>query len=208
MKFKRLGSTLSVVLIAGLMVVPTGIASKAYASVSEAISKLIMVEDSIINNFAAGIKITVDEEFEEPKDWEGEQTKKIVTIPNQGTTPAFIRVAIVPRWEDENNNPWPGDVSSDVVKITYTENTKWVNGSDGYYYYNKIVPGGGKTESIIEAVELDTSKIDKEKYKGKSLIVDVKAEAVEASHEAYNAVWPGLNDSTKALLDKLLGITR
>ncbi|RDY27418.1 hypothetical protein CHL78_009390 [Romboutsia weinsteinii] len=208
MRFKKLGSILSVVLISGLMVIPTGIASKVYASVSEAINKLIMVEDSVVNEFAAGVKIMVDEEFEEPKDWDGEKTKKIVTIPNQGTTPAFIRVAIVPRWEDENSNPWPGDVSSDVVKITYTKNTKWVNGNDGYYYYNEIVPGGEKTDSIIEDVELDTDKIDKEKYKGKSLIVDVKAEAVEASSEAYNAVWQGLNDNTKALLDKLLGITK
>ena len=211
MKLKKLGVILSSIAISGVVLMPTGIGSKVYAE----IKSLLLVNDEAVNNFAAGVKISVDEgNFTDKDNWNGNQTEKSVKIPNQGSTPAFIRVAIVPRWVDESNNPWPGDVSSNVVNIEYAniiynENTKyagWLNGGDGYYYYKDIVPGGKSTKEIIKSVSLNTENINKQ-YIGKTLIVDVKAEAVEASKEAYSAVWPVLSDSVKNMLNSLLGVS-
>ena len=203
MKSKKLGVILSSIVISGVVLIPTGIGSKVYAE----IKSLLLVKDEAVNNFAAGVKISVDEgDFTDKDNWEGNKTDKIVKIPNQGSTPAFIRVAIVPRWVDENNNPWPGDVSSNIVDIEYANSGSWLNGGDGYYYYNDIVPGGESTNEIIKSVLLNTNNIN-EQYKGKTLIVDVKAEAVEASQEAYNAVWSELSSGVISMLNGLLGVS-
>lgn len=203
MKLKKLGVMLSVLIISGLVIVPSGIGSKIYAD----IKSLILVKDEAVNEFAAGVKIDVDEgDFTDKDNWEGKETDKVVKIPNKGETPVFVRVAIVPRWVDENGNPWPGDVSRDVVNIEYVNSSSWLKDNDGYYYYKSIVGAGESTNEIIKSVELKTEKITDqyEQYKGKALIVDVKSEAVEASSEAYKAVWPILSQGVKDMLNDLL----
>lgn len=54
-----------------------------------------------------------------------------IRVENQGTVDAYIRVAIVGNWVDENNvilAPWMGDVS-------INEADGWQQGEDGFYYY-------------------------------------------------------------------------
>ena len=215
MKLKKLGVILSSIVISGFVLITSGVGPKVYAE----IKSLLLVRDEYVNNFAAGVKISINEpDFPEggKDDWTGNKTPKSVTIPNQGSTPALIRVAIVPRWVDKSNNPWPGDVSSNVVNIEYANSRSWLKDDDGYYYYKSIVPGGVSTNEIITSVSLnenifeikDGKKELKEQYKtyiGKTLIVDVKAEAVEASQDAYSKVWPVLSDSVKNMLNDLLG---
>ena len=89
-------------------------------------------------------------------------TKQDVVITNTGNCDAFIRAAIIGQWRDSNGNPvfgftdythgvqlvdsWYEDV---IVKKTNIQGeftglpgTKWVVGSDGYYYYTEAVPAG------------------------------------------------------------------
>ena len=89
-------------------------------------------------------------------------TKQDVVITNTGNCDAFIRAAIIGQWRDSNGNPvfgftdythgvqlvdsWYEDV---IVKKTNIQGeftdlpgTNWVVGSDGYYYYTKVVPAG------------------------------------------------------------------
>lgn len=210
MKLKKLGVILSSIVISGFVLITSGVGPKVYAE----IKSLLLVRDEAVNNFAAGVKISVDEDgFKDKNNWTGNKTNKIVTIPNQGSTPALIRVAIVPRWVDESNNPWPGDVSSNVVNIEYANSSSWLKDNDGYHYYKSIVPGGTSTNEIIKSVSLNifddngNFKPGYDQYEGKTLIVDVKAEAVEASQEAYSKVWPVLSNDVKNMLNSLLGVS-
>lgn len=89
-------------------------------------------------------------------------TKQNVVITNTGNCDAFIRAAIIGQWRDKSGNPvfgftdythgvqlvdsWYEDV---IVKKTNIQGeftdlpgTKWVVGSDGYYYYTEVVPAG------------------------------------------------------------------
>ena len=208
MKLKRSGTILGIVLVSGIMIIPTGFPSKVYA----AIENLIMVKDDVTNNFAGGVDITVDEgNFEDKENWDGKECEKIVTIPNKGNTEALIRVAIVPRWIDENGNPWAGDISSNVVEIGYKNigiNSDWRDGEDGYYYYSKILDPDNSTSEIMENVKLNIQNIEeglRNSYKGKTLVIDIKAEAVEASEEAYKATWsPIKNSAIDSMLTNLV----
>lgn len=159
-------------------------------------------KDKVINTLNLGdINIEVIEMFTPPKDWNGDEYSKAVKIKNDSTSPALIRVSIIPRWIDEKGNAWPGDTN--LVTLNYetnniianqntTENNKWIYGNDNYYYYNTIVANGEETQQILKSVRANIPEELKERYKNKTLIVDVKAEAVQATKDAYKKTWSKL----------------
>lgn len=71
----------------------------------------------------------------------------------------------------------------------------WVNASDinlnGYIYYKHIVSSEDKSIDVIDKVNFDGNVTNA--YQGKTFKVGVKAEGVQASHDAYKSVW-GLNN--------------
>ncbi|MGL5354184.1 MAG: BsaA family SipW-dependent biofilm matrix protein [Clostridium sp.] len=172
-------------------------------------------KDEVINRIPIGdIDIEIDEEFTEPTNWKGEEVNKVVRIENKSKSDALIRVAIVPRWIDANGVPWAGNVN--VAKLNFannnistdikeTGNNKWTDGGDGYYYYNTVIPKGSKTVEILNSVKVDIPKELKNRYIDKKLIIDVKAEAVQASKDGYRATWSNINEESKLakMLDKL-----
>ena len=46
----------------------------------------------------------------------------------------------------------------------------------------------------------------RDRYEGKTLIVDVKAEAVQPTLDAVKAVWPNLSNDVKVMIEKMDGI--
>lgn len=166
-------------------------------------------KDEISNQFVAGnVDIDIDEEFT-PDNFGG--TKK-VEIKNNSTVPALIRVAIIPRWIDKKNEQWIGDVSN--VQLTYNKDNiinspnnspekRWVDGGDGYFYYNTIVPQNENTSELLSTVSANIEDDLKDMYEGKTLVVDVKAEAVQATKAAYEATWSSVPEKVKGMLNKL-----
>jgi hypothetical protein len=65
--------------------------------------------------------------------------------------------------------------------------TYWVY-SDGWYYYKSILYQGEVTELLLASVTLDPATTGPE-YQGETLDIVVSAEAVQASHNAYQTVW-------------------
>lgn len=185
------------------MLFPGGLITKVYAQGKD-IVKWFRDFDSKTNNFGvANIDVEIDEDFKPPNDWDGSSNEKLVKVQNNSTGPALIRVSIQKRWVDDNRNPWAGD--SNFIKLNFSknENKLWVDGEDGYFYYNKILPKGEVTEAILDSVELKIPEELKERYKGKKVIVDVKTEAVQATIDGYNAVWKNLSNDIKTMLDEL-----
>ncbi|CUP48183.1 Camelysin metallo-endopeptidase [Clostridium baratii] len=185
------------------MLFPGGLITKVYAQGKDIVGWFRNF-DSKTNNFGvANIDVEIDEDFKPPNDWDGSSNEKLVKVQNNSTGPALIRVSIQKRWVDGNGNPWAGD--SNFIKLNFSknENKLWVDGEDGYFYYNKILPKGEVTEAILDSVELKIPEELKERYKGKKVIVDVKTEAVQATIDGYNAVWKNLNNDIKTMLDEL-----
>ncbi|MGL5087268.1 MAG: hypothetical protein ACRC68_16400, partial [Clostridium sp.] len=163
----------------------------------------------VVNNFKVGdVDIEIMENFNPPEKWEGNEHMKEVFIENLSKSEALIRVNITPRWVDKDGNSVTLDCSTQTVKLNYINingESGWIEGTDGYYYYNKVVPTGDKTVAILNSVEVVISDMGKKQdYKGNKLIVDIKSEAVQATKDGYNTAWSNITDSTiKEILDKL-----
>ena len=67
------------------------------------------------------------------------------------------------------------------------EEGKWIEGSDGYYYYNGIVNPDGQTANLLESVTL--SKDITNEFKGLKFDVIVDSEGVQAANGAVNDSW-------------------
>ena len=165
-------------------------------------------QDKVTNKIQTGdVDITVEEivgEVDENLNW-----PKEVKIKNDSKSPVLIRVSIIPRWQD-GNKPYLGD--STLIKLNFTNianegdyrigTEKWVKGNDGYYYYNTIVDTGKATKEILRSVQLNLPDDKKNIYEGKDLKVDVKAEAIQATTDAYKAAWTSIKD--KSEIDKMI----
>lgn len=185
------------------MLFPGGLITKVYAQGRE-IARWFTDSDSLTNNFGvANIDVEIDEDFKPPTDWNGKPHDKIVRVQNNSTGPALIRISIQKRWVDSNGNPWAGDANFIKLNFLNNENKLWVDGEDGYFYYNKILAEKEVTEAILDSVELKIPDEIKDRYKNKKVIVDVKTEAVQATEDGYNAVWKNLNDNIKTILNEL-----
>ncbi|WP_195947736.1 BsaA family SipW-dependent biofilm matrix protein [Paraclostridium bifermentans] len=171
-------------------------------------------KNKVTNTLNLGdINIEVSEKFTPPKDWNGDEYSKAVKIKNNSTSPALIRVSIIPRWVDKKGNSWPGDTN--LVTLNYETNNitanqdtindnKWIYGNDNYYYYNTIVAKDKETKQILKSVSANIPEELKERYKNKTLIVDVKAEAVQATKDAYKKTWNNIeNQGIHKMLENL-----
>lgn len=139
------------------------------------------------NQFTAGtVEIEVKEhgfvnlENVKPSD---EKTKN-VSVKSLGSKQTYVRVALIPKWE-------PNNLSSHVVTLNTntTPEDDWVY-KDGWYYYKKILTKDQETSLLLNSVTFDPNMGDE--YKNATFTLTVKAEAVQASHEAYIDVW-GIN---------------
>ena len=133
----------------------------------------------------------------------------MVSIKNTGKSDEFVRVSIIPRWIDENENPWTGD--SNVIQLNLDEdnvialnkddiNNLWVYGEDGYFYYMEKLKSGKSTKELLKSVEIKKGAIEdslKEKYNGKKIKIDVNVEAIQPNEEALIKKWTGINEKIK-----------
>ena len=207
MALKKKGMVVTGLLMGCFIAHQSGWASTTYAQ----LKGLLNPNDTVVNHFKGGVDIGVDEKFdkEDAKDWDGSSIVKEVKVKNDSLSPALIRVSIIASWVDEDGKPWAGDTNAVVINKNLASSGEegWMDGQDGYYYYNKIVATGQSTnQTIIDTVSLDLKKIpeaQRDSYKNKKLIVNVKSEAVEATEAAYTTSWVTINDDIKLMLKNL-----
>lgn len=189
--------------IGSTMLFPGGLITKVYAQGKEIVGWFRDFDSKTNNLGVANIDVEIEEDFKPPTDWNGTSHKKLVQVQNNSTGPALIRISIQKRWVDEKGNTWAGDTNYINLSFSEHEGNLWVDGNDGYFYYNKIMSENEVTQAILDSVELSVPVELKERYKGKKVIVDVRTEAVQATVGGYNATWKNLNDTIKNMLDKL-----
>lgn len=138
------------------------------------------------NKFTAG---TVDVEVLEPgfeniPNAAGNTTHgKNVKVKSWGNKKTYVRVRLVPMWENEPSLP-VSDVRLNLVNVG--EGGHWVDGGDGYYYFKYYLTEGQETSLLLDGVTF--GELGPE-YEGKTFVLKVVAEAVQASNNAFIKVW-------------------
>lgn len=79
-------------------------------------------------------------------------TKEKVYIQNTGDTDAWIRVAVVVTWQDEEGNVYGQTPKAGTNYTAWNPGTDWVLGMDGFYYYKKPVASGLSTGVLIDSI--------------------------------------------------------
>ena len=148
--------------------------------------------DSKVNTFTPSeVTCKVTEIFEN-------NVKSRVAVQNTGDTTAFIRAAINVTWMKDAEAGTEYDAANQTVSakipvedadysITLAQNTNWIKGADGYYYYQLPVNPKDSTKVLIEECTLlkDASAPD-----GYHLSVEIVASAIQAGPEAaVQAAW-------------------
>lgn len=143
-------------------------------------------------------KYDPDERVEYPKTPQtgimpGTKVDKIVVVSGEdGTADAWVRVKFTKSIQLAAGKQ--GEVNLNLIKLNTGDG--WIDGQDGWYYYNKAVKAGEEAAPALKSVEFDT-KMDNT-YQGATATVDVLAQAVQTANNGTSAQtaggWP---DSTK-----------
>ena len=124
----------------------------------------------------------------------GDEYDKIVYVENTGSKAVYVRVKLTPNWTDDLSNVVTIDDEDYVMTDFPIVGDKWFLHTDGWYYYKDPVASGSATQHLIDKVVF-AGKAMTNDYQGATFTLEVEAEAVQASHEAYKDEWdPALKD--------------
>ena len=159
----------------------------------------------VSNTFTAGtVNIAINENgFTNVSNWNpGETSIKNVDITITSSKQTYVRVMLTPSWELP--------LAIDFVDIQFTDPTKWVF-ADGshpatamhandprftdYIYYTDIVTGPSTSINLIDSVKflgvsyVNALTTEENPYQGKIFKLQVSAQGIQASHDAYKDLW-------------------
>ena len=119
----------------------------------------------------------------------GTEVTKIVEVKNTGANDAYIRVKV--EKEFVLSEGVEGETDSGLMKIDFDE-TYWMLGEDGYYYYKEALKPGAVTEPLFASVSFDPSMGNI--YQNSTAKVDVTAYAVQVANNGDSVMdakgWP------------------
>lgn len=128
---------------------------------------LFVLSDTAENTFVPGKATgTIVEEFDG-------STKKNVQVKNTGNVDVYIRVALVPTWEDADGNIL-AESATVADSLAFTLNTAGWFAKDGYYYHKARV-GPDALTSILAA-----SITPKNAPEGAKMNLQVLSEVIQA----------------------------
>ncbi|MBQ4642513.1 MAG: hypothetical protein IJB47_07900 [Oscillospiraceae bacterium] len=158
-------------------------------AVGGTLALLIADTESVVNTFTPGsTDVTIEETFNQPY-----ETKENVSIKNAGDVPVYIRVAIIPTWEDGDGNPvgiaaglsdltidWGATGGNEMEE---TPGNGWEKGKDGFWYYTSPVSAGNSTNNLITSATVITSN-------GYKMNLQILAQSIQAQpDEAVEQAW-------------------
>ena len=154
------------------------------ATVGGTLAYVFMKTPTVENTFEpARVSCAVVENFTN-------NVKTNVRVENTGDATAYIRVAVLTTWKYQDKNGVDhyhaqSPIPNVDYTITYAENTNWLLGNDGYWYYTYPVPCAKDaqvvedvlTEILISRVELLENAMAPDGY---TLSVEIVASAIQA----------------------------
>ena len=176
----------------------------ACAAVSGSLAWLISAPGPVVNEFIPGeVTIQVDETFDDEH-----TTKQNVSIKNTGNVPAYIRVALVPAWVDDEGNIAAKPASlklNDDCNIAWGKDgsgyeADWFIGSDGFYYCKTVIEPGASTPILIKSC---TVKGEEHEYDFELQVIASAVQSLPTS--TVEEVWPVVVDTDGTLAKKIQG---
>lgn len=147
----------------------------------------LSVTGVLVNEFGFGsVTPSVDENL-------SGNVKSDVAVKNNGSAPAYLRVAVDIYWQDQDGarlweEPVKGtDYTIKWVSVSDASATNsassWVLATDGFYYWTSPVAPMGTTGVLIE-------KVTERKTDGKNLVVDISTQAIQSTpDDAVAEAW-------------------
>lgn len=171
----------------------------ACAAVSGSLAWLTSTPGPVVNEFTPGeVTIQVDETF-------NGTTKQNVRIKNTGNVPAYIRVALVPAWVDDEGNIAAKPASlelNDDCDITWGDNFNqfWFEGTDGFYYCKTVIEPDESTPILIKSC---TVKGEGHEYDFELQVIASAVQSLPTS--TVGEVWPVVVNTDGTLAKKIQG---
>ncbi|MDD5904216.1 MAG: hypothetical protein PUC64_04525 [Clostridium sp.] len=176
----------------------------ACAAVSGSLAWLTSTPEQVVNSFTPGVvTIEVDETFDDEH-----TTKQNVSIKNTGNVPAYIRVALVPAWVDDEGNIAAKPASlelNDDCNIAWGKDgsgyeADWFIGSDGFYYCKTVIEPGASTPILIKSC---TVKGEEHEYDFELQVIASAVQSLPTS--TVGEVWPVVVGTDGTLANKIQG---
>ena len=146
--------------------------------VSGSLAYLFVYTSTLNNTFSeVGVSCLIEESF-------NHTVKSSVTVKNTGDIDAWIRVALVPTWENDSKQAVNQKVNEDDLSISINSSS-WFKGTDGYYYCrDKISPNNSTPELLASAITVNSSA-------GYHMDLQVLCEAIQSEPDTtVTSVWP------------------
>ena len=146
--------------------------------------------NAVTNTFTMGdVKPQVSENFDD------KTVKKDVRVGNQGNVAAYIRVALVPTWEDGEGNVKAASLKDLDIKWgegsgseTDSENG-WIKIGE-YYYYQSPVPGMVDDKMSYTNFLIKEAKVTGDEPEGYHMNLQIIADSIQAAPEtAVETTW-------------------
>lgn len=125
-----------------------------------------------------------------PEVYPGEPLAKDPTVTNAGANPCFVRIKV--EGLDCLGNAGMITYRTDYVTDKLGDN--WVKGTDGYFYYSKVLEAGATTDALFDQIVIPTGLTNGDAET--EFDVDVTAEAVQA--QGAKASWSAVQAMTVA----------
>ena len=109
----------------------------------------------------------------------GESVPKIVSAKNVGDNDAYVRINLKKTWTKDNKVL--ENISTDDIEINFPNPQDWIDGGDGYYYYQKPLAPGETASDLLDSFKLSLNYTDKgiEDLEGNII---VSAEAIQSKN--------------------------
>lgn len=157
-------------------------------------------EDEAVNVFTAGnVKIDLTEpkwdtvgSVEAAEAYPTEALAKDPTVKNIGANPCFVRISVT---------GWDCLINAGLSKNQITYRTDYVDGklgdnwvlhTDGYYYYNKVLPENTTTDALFDQIVMPADMVNGDAETG--LTLNVVAQAVQA--QGAKTTWAAVQTMT------------
>lgn len=154
----------------------------------------------IDNDFTvAEAKVYMNEKFNPSDKWvPGEEKEKEVRFGNEGNTDALLRVKFAVKLQMSDGSEVTDNDILESFRLNFADtfSDDWELGSDGWYYYKKVLGTGQITDVTLKSVTVgsgisnDVHKIT-EDYSSAVFKVDIASEMIQASGADEAAIAQG-----------------
>lgn len=125
-----------------------------------------------------------------PEVYPGEPLAKDPTVTNAGANPCFVRIKV----EGLDCLSPAGMITYRTDYVTGKLGTHWVDGGDGYFYYDQVLAVGDTTDALFDQIVIPTDLENGDAETEFNVVVT--AEAVQA--QGAKASWAAVQNMTVA----------